>query len=90
MKLNNSNAYEHFQITLSKDKYPIAFKARVENLVKLGVSREYAEKEVDTTPIELEIYYEPDNGLMAVESDVVTCCDIYSPYTGEKYEPYDE
>lgn len=90
VRLNNDENYESILITLTKEKYPIAFENKVQELLEQGFdTREAAEKFVSETPIECEIYYEKHSGLFAVESDAVEShCDIYSPYSGELCEDF--
>lgn len=88
VQLNNSDTYEHLcNVKLTKDKFPIAFKNKVEELVEeCGVSEEEAEKMVSEMEIELEVYYEKGYGLFAIESEAVESGTIYSPYSGELCE----
>jgi hypothetical protein len=91
VKLNGGDTYESIgTITLTKEKYPIAFNAKVEELLEEGVEtdREEAERLVSQMEIELEIYYEKGTGLFAVESEAVESGTIYSPYTAEVCEDY--
>lgn len=91
VKLNGGDTYESIgKITLTKEKYPIAFNAKVEELLEEGVetNREEAERLVSNMEIELEIYYEKGTGLFAVESEAVESGTIYSPYTAELCEDY--
>lgn len=92
MKKNSAENYESILIKLSEEKFPIAFNAKVEELVSTGAfdSEEEAKAYVRTTPIELELYYSPNLGLFGVESDAVECTEIYDPYTGEVMEECDE
>lgn len=87
MKKNNFEKYESIYVCLDPIKHPLAFEAKVKNLISSGISREDAEI-VAREPIEMELYYE-DHGLMMVESEAVETCEIYSPYTRELYEEYD-
>lgn len=92
VKLNNSDNYESIgKFKLSEDKTPIAFKAKVEELIEEGVchSEEEAKALVNDMEIELEIYYEKGTGLFAVESEAVESGTIYSPYTAELCEDCD-
>ncbi len=87
-KLNNGDNYEHLcNVILSKEKYPIAFENKVQELLEQGCAstRDEAEKMVDEMEIELELYYEKGTGLFAVESAAVESGTIYSPYTKEVY-----
>lgn len=92
VKLNNSDEYEHLcNVTLTKEKFPKAFAAKVEELIEEGVckTKEEAESVVSNMEIELELYYEKGTGLFAVESDAVESGTIYSPYTAELCEEPD-
>ena len=93
VKLNNSDEYESIgTIKLTKEKFPKAFKAKVEELLEEGVCKteEEAEEIVKDIDFELEIYYEKGTGLFAVESEAVESGTIYSPYTAELCEDADE
>ena len=93
VKLNNADNYESLGcITLTKEKYPIAFKAKVEELLEeeLCKTEEEAEKLVTSMEIELEIYYEKGYGLFAVECGAVEGGSVISPYTGEECEAADD
>lgn len=79
---------EVIEIKLSKDKYPIAYNNKLEELIGLGVSKEEAEKWIDDSVFVMELIYEKDAGLFAIESDAIessieTLC---SPYTKENIE----
>jgi len=88
LKLNNPNKYESFEFTLRKDKHPIAYYRKMSELLNQGLSLKDAEN-IISNPIELEIYYEIDNGLMCVEAEAVESGTIFSPYTQEQYEDDD-
>ena len=89
--LNNTENYEHLaNVKLTKEKYPIAFENKVNELVDDGMSREDAENMVSSMVIELELYYQEGYGLFAVESDAVdNGADIFSPYNKEEYQRED-
>lgn len=89
MKKNDSEHYESVEIALDPIKFPIAYAAKVNELIVCGLSQEEAEKEA-LRPIEMEMYYENGLGLMLVESEAVESAPIYSPYTKEQYEEYEE
>lgn len=91
-KLNNSDEYEPLDtIELTEEKFPKAFKAKVEELMEEGCSsEEEARKIIKDMKFELEVYYEKGSGLFAVESDAVESGTIYSPYTKELGEEADE
>lgn len=69
-------------IKVTKDKFPIAFQNKIEELKAQG----FDDDSIKSFDIELEIYYEQDNGLFAVESDAVeNGAQIVSPYSGRAY-----
>lgn len=82
---NNSENYESIQIILNPERFPIAYKNKVEELMEQGAfdTKEKAEHWVKTTPIELELYYEKDSGLFAVESEAIESNSVCSPYSGK-------
>lgn len=85
VRLNSSDEYELLcKVTITKDKYPIAFENKVLELIEeCGMMREQAEESIEKMEIELEVYYENGYGLFAVDSEAVTSGTIYSPYSGE-------
>ena len=92
-KLNNSNEYEHLcNVKLTKEKFPKAFAAKVDELIEEEVcaTKEEAESVIADMEIELEIYYEKGYGLFAVESEAVNSGTVFSPYSGEEGEAADE
>ncbi len=88
LSFNKVGEEEVIEIYLSKEKTPIAFEKKVSELVESGASssREEAEKWVSETPFVMELCYERDCGLFAVESEAIESTDIYSPYTRELVE----
>jgi hypothetical protein len=92
IKVNAPEQYESFMITLNENKYPIAHQMKLEELMESGAfnSVEEAKEWINTTPIELELYYEKHSGLFAVEADAIENASesLCSPYTGvEFYDP---
>lgn len=88
-KINPSEEYEPIgMIRLSKEKFPKAFQAKVEEILEEGMceTKEEAERLVSEMDFELEVYYEKHFGLFAVESEAVESGEIFSPYTTEKGE----
>ena len=92
IKLNNEGDYEHLcNVKLTKEKFPKVYEAKLNELVSNGLSKEDAEKYLLAQEFELELYYSPDYGMFAVETDAVDGgATIYDPYTGEECESYDE
>lgn len=90
IKVNPAEQYESIMVTLDENKYPIAHQMKLEELMEQGAfnSVEEAKEWINTTPIELELYYEKHSGLFAVEAEAVediphTLC---SPYTKAEFE----
>lgn len=85
IKVNDVDCYESIMVILDENKYPIAHKNKVDELMELGAFETLTEAKewVNTTPIELELYYEKDAGLFAVESEAIDCYSecLCSPYT---------
>lgn len=85
IKLNNADEYEPIEICLTPDKTPIAYQNKVQCLMNSGLSEDEAKREA-YTPIELELYYETDSGLFAIEPGAVESGTVYSPYSGNLCE----
>lgn len=83
--VNEPHLAETIEVTLTPDKYPIVFERKVRELMEQGAfnTKEEAEKWVKSTPIVLELYYEVDSGLFAVESEALESSpeSICSPYS---------
>ena len=94
IKANSAEEYESTIIRLSRDRYPIAYQAKLEELVEQGLYKTINDAEVDNpyVDIELEMYYDKHHGLFAVESGAIesNAESICSPYTGEYMEDSDE
>ena len=92
IQLNNGDNYEHLcNVHITEDKFPKVYTAKLAELVRNGMSEDDAKKYLHAVPIELELYYSPDNGCFAVETDAVDGgATIFDPYTGEECEPSDE
>lgn len=78
---------EIIEIRLSPDKTPVAFNNKVKELVEeCGLSEEEAKREVLNMTFVLEVIYEKNCGLFAVESDTLDCSKVWSPYTQKEIE----
>lgn len=86
MKINDCKNYESVNIYLSREKTPIAFQNKLDELMdcKAFDSEEEAIKWIEETPIELELYYEKGYGLFAVESEVIENGIVFSPYSKDE------
>ena len=84
VKLNTSDTYEGIDIVLTKDKTPIAYNNKIEELVEQGCypDKESAELDNPSFTMECEIYYDKHSGLFSVECGAVESGTIYSPYDG--------
>lgn len=91
MKKNSAERYESIDIKLEKYKFPIAYAAKKKELIEqYGMTEQQAEDYIETTPIEMEIYYQEGYGMFLVEAEAVECSAIYSPYTKEELEDADK
>ena len=80
------------EIYLNPTQFPIAFNAKVNDLVKNGMEKKDAENLVLHTPILLDVYYSTEQnfeGLFCVESEIVECATTFNPYSGKEMEEYD-
>jgi hypothetical protein len=88
MKANKVGQEETIGVLLTRKTFPIAFQNKLNELMEQGAfdNEEDATKWIESTPIVLEIMYEKDNGLFAVESEAIECDTLVSPYSGERIE----
>lgn len=85
---------EVINVSLTPTSHPKFFKAKVDELVKLGLSQEEAEADVTKwmSDFEMEVYYQTDYGVFAVDSEAFEGGQrVYSPFTKtELKDPEDE
>lgn len=88
MKANKAGEEEIIEVLLTRRTFPIAFQNKLNELMEQGAfdNEEDATKWIESTPIVLEIMYEKDSGLFAVESEAIESGGIISPYSGEEIE----
>ena len=74
---------EVIEVLLTPTRFPYSYKRKIEELMEQGVfdSQEEAEHWVQTTPICLELIYEKNTGLFAVESEAIEANACTSPYS---------
>jgi hypothetical protein len=73
------------EIYLTKKYTPAACVRKMYELVhNSGMTEQEAERHLETTPVSLELFYDVDRGLFAVEEDAGECCEIFNPYTGKE------
>ena len=84
IKKNDAYNYESIKIKLSRMCTPIAYQNKLDELMECKAfdTQDEAEKWLNETPIELELYYEKGYGLFGVEEEAVEESEIHSPYSG--------
>ena len=84
IKKNDAYNYESIKIKLSRMNTPIAYQNKLDELMECKAfdTQDEAEKWLNETPIELELYYEKGYGLFGVEEEAVEESEIHSPYSG--------
>lgn len=83
LRISQTNE-EVIEFYLDPVKHPVAYKRKMHELTAQGLSFTEAERFIGTTPFIIEIYYELNIGVFAVESEAVEHCQIYNPYTGQQ------
>ena len=88
MKANKVGQEETIGVLLTRRTFPSAFQNKLNELMEQGAfdNEEDATKWIESNPIVLEIMYEKDSGLFAVESEAIESGGIVSPYSGEEIE----
>lgn len=85
---------ESINVVITKDRYPILYRRKIEELVEQKAYETIEDAEIDNPrfEIELELYYDKEWGLYGVESDAISSSaeSICSPYTGEYMIDYKE
>ena len=86
IKINEPNHEEVIEVRLSREKTPIAFNEKLNELMEEGAfdTEKEAIEWIEKTPFVMEMYYEKGHGLFLVESEAIDSCDIVSPYTKEE------
>lgn len=83
---NPAGQEETIEVTLTEDKYPNAYRHKLQELMENGMTEEEARKAIAESSITLELYYHENYGLMALESEAVESLDeIHSPYNGKVF-----
>ena len=89
----NAPLLNQIEIKLNPTQFPIAYNAKINEMVKNGMQKEDAELLLKTTPILMDVYYSTETdkeGLYCVESEIVECATIFNPYSGVEMEDYDD
>lgn len=86
IKINDPDHIEVIEVRLSREKTPITFKNKLEELMeeKAFDNEKEAIEWIENTPFVMEMYYEKGHGLFLVESDALDGVGIASPYTKEE------
>lgn len=86
IKINDLDHIEVIEVRLSREKTPITFKNKLEELMeeKAFDNEKEAIEWIEKTPFVMEMYYEKGHGLFLVESDTLDGAGIASPYTKEE------
>ena len=86
MKKNKAGTEEVIEVTLSEEKFPIAFKAKLDELTEQGWEEQGAKDWLSSITFQMELYYSKDQGLFMVESEAVENIPIFNPYSGDELE----
>lgn len=88
MKANKVGQEETIAVLLTRKSFPIAFQNKLNELMEQGAfdSEEEATRWIESNPIVLEIMYEKNWGLFAVESEAIESSCLMSPYSGTEIE----
>lgn len=83
----SADEFESINVVVTKDRYPIVYRRKIEEFVENGAYETIEDAEIDNPriEIELELYYDKGWGLYGVESEAVSSSaeSICSPYSGE-------
>jgi hypothetical protein len=72
-------------VYLSEKHTPLAcLRKKHELIYGSGMTEEEATHYLETAPVSLELFYDTDRGLFAVEEEACECCEIFNPYTGNE------
>jgi hypothetical protein len=85
--INPAGQEEVIDIFLTKEKTPIAYAAKLKELIEIsGMTQEEAEETLSTQPIQIEILYSYNLGLWAIESEALESIEPFCPYSGIQIE----
>ena len=85
LRINPAGEEEIINISLDKEHTPIAYQERIADLMDSGLTFDEAKK-MANEPLEMEVYFQRDEGLFLVESEAVANTEIFSPYTAKRYK----
>lgn len=86
IKINEPNNEEVIEVRLSREKTPITFKEKLEELMEEGAfdTEKEAIEWIEKTPFVMEMFYEKGYGLFLVEREALESGGIASLYTKEE------
>jgi hypothetical protein len=90
IKINKPEQVETIEFSLDPIQHPIAYAAKLDELVVCGMTDQEAKDWLSNTYFELEVYYAPDQGLFMLESEFLDHNEPCNPYDGKKMERCDE
>ena len=84
IKLHTADKMETVSITLTRETFPIAFQNKLDELMHTGYfdTEDEAIAWIESTPFEMELFYEDGYGLFLVEAEAAECGTVQSPYSG--------
>lgn len=85
MKLNAVGKEEIINIYIDKVNHPIAYQAKLDELIESGMTKDDAEK-IISCGFQLEVYYSKYQGFFLVESEAIESTTIFNPYDGTECE----
>jgi hypothetical protein len=89
MKLNTVGNEEIITLKIDEKEHPIAYKAKLDELIECGMSEDEARKYISQGFV-MEIHYAPNQGFFLVESEAIGCTTIFNPYDGIECECDDD
>lgn len=86
VKIKKEERGDVIEIYINPDDHPTAFARCVNELVECGLPRDEAERTVLNQKYIMEIFFEEESGMFAIESEGIDYIKTYNPYTGEEIE----
>jgi hypothetical protein len=86
MKINSPDLVETIDFYLDPIKHPLAYNAKLKELIECGMTEKEAMRHLQNNPVLLELYYSSNQGLFMIESEFIEVDEPYNPYDGKKME----
>lgn len=71
-------------IFLCPHKTPVAYARKKKELMESAGMTEVEAENSLLQPIPIELFYSYDQGLWGIESECLSSCEVYDPYTGKE------